>query len=183
MYGGHLGDMCPPCFFFCALWWAANQQGRRRSSDSIVLFSSLSRCQTEFLMTWWFFQMLINPLQNATQTSREGKRKAESKWLSRIWNPGEVGRETCLATLMLNFAVRERERDMEKVIAFSGLRMPHYLWWCESHQSSLLWSSVLDSGDGGDPLQGWGHSRSVLLIWLLRGACVTKGMHLSLPLR
>lgn len=76
-----------------------------------------------------------------------------------------------------------RERGMEKVMALSGLRMPHYLWWCESHQSSLLWSSALDSGDGGDPLLGWGHSRSVLLIWLLRGACVTKGMHLSLPLR
>lgn len=132
------------------------------------------------------FQMLINLLKTVTWISGEAKREAKSKWSSMIYNPGEVREEACLVTFMMNFAGGERERwsrGWKWMLAFSRLRMPHYLRWCESHQGSLLWSSVLNSGDGGDPLQGWGHSRSVLLIWLLRGACVTKGMHLSLPLR
>lgn len=129
-----------------------------------------------------FFQMLINHLRNVTRTFREGtETRRKSKCPGGNWNPGEDRRETCLVALTLNFpqeseGERATKGEMGNLMPFSRLRMPHYLRWCELHQSSLLWSSVLDSGDGGDPLQGWGHSRGALLICLLRGACVTKGI-------
>ena len=37
-----------------------------------------------------------------------------------------------------NEGKRERGKEVEKVMAFSRLRMPHYSWLCELHQSSLL---------------------------------------------
>lgn len=180
------GWMCPARFLSCALRRAANRRGRYlcRGGHQTLLFF--------FFPVWlpdWvspnmmgFFQMLINHLRNVTRTFREGtETRRKSKCLGGNWNPGEDRRETCLVALTLNFpqeseGERATKGEMGNLMPFSRLRMPHYLRWCELHQSSLLWSSVLDSGDGGDPLQGWGHSRGALLICLLRGACVTKGI-------
>lgn len=56
----------------------------------LFYFCISSRCQAEFLVTWSFFQMLINPLKTESPTSREAKREAKrkmaqkSRWSSRI---------------------------------------------------------------------------------------------------
>lgn len=59
-------------------------KGCRDSLPFYCSFFLFIMCQTEFLMTWWFFKILINLLKIVTWTSREAKRKAKIKWSSVI---------------------------------------------------------------------------------------------------